>query len=428
MHDFRALRKDPAGFTAGLEARGFPAAAQVVAELLQWDTERRQILTEVEDMKRRRNEDSQKVAQRKKAGEDAADLIAETRELGEMISRHDGRARDLETRLQARLMELPNLPGPGVPAGNGEEENVEVRRWGEPPHFDFEPRPHWEIGEQLSILDSQSGAKISGSRFHVLRGSGARLERALINFMVDLHATRHGYTEVWPPYLVRSQCMEGTGQLPKFAEDSYFIPSDDLWLVPTAEVPVTNLHRDEILEAARLPVKYVAYSASFRREAGAAGRDSRGLIRVHQFDKVELVKFTTPETALDELESLRRNAETVLELLELPYRTMEHCTGDLTFASSKSYDPEVWFPAQNTYREISSCSHFGDFQARRANIRYRNAAGKVEFVHTLNGSGLAVGRTLAAILENCQQADGSVLVPPALRTYMGGSAGAELRL
>ncbi|HEX8833260.1 MAG TPA: serine--tRNA ligase, partial [Abditibacteriaceae bacterium] len=302
---------------------------------------------------------------------------------------------------------------------------VEVARWGTPREFGFEPLPHWEIGEKLKIIDFERGAKISGSRFYALRGAGARLERALIAFMLDLHTEKHGYEEIFPPFLVRSECMVGTGQLPKFGEDAYHIPSDDLWLVPTAEVPITNLHRDEILDNAQLPIKYAAYSACFRREAGSAGRDTRGILRVHQFNKVELVKFATPETSYHELEKLRRDAETVLELLELPYRTVSLCTGDLTFSSTKTYDVEVWMPSQNGYREISSCSNFEAFQARRAGIRYRlpdenGKPGKPDFVHTLNGSGLAVGRTMAALIENGQDADGNIVLPAALRPYMGG--------
>jgi len=376
-------------------------------------------------LKRQRNEVSQQVAKLKKDGADASGIIEETRHLGDKIAALDADARETEASLEAHLLELPNFHAPDVPIGESEDDNREVSRWGEPREFDFEPKPHWEIGEALGIIDFERGAKISGSRFYVLRGAGARLERALIALMLDTHTEKHGYEEVFPPFLVRSECMVGTGQLPKFGDDAYHIPSDDLWLVPTAEVPVTNLHRDEILEAAQLPIKYTAYTACFRREAGAAGRDTRGIIRVHQFNKVELVKFTTPETSYAELESLRANAEAILQVLELPHRTVELCTGDLTFASAKTYDVEVWLSGQAAYREISSCSNFEAFQARRAGVRYRpldenGKAGKPDFVHTLNGSGLAVGRTLAAILENYQNADGSVTIPAALRPYMGG--------
>jgi len=425
MLDLKFIRSNPDLVKAHLSDKNIQNGAALVDEVLHLDERRRSALVEVEEFKRQRNEASQQVARLKKSGADAAQLIAETRQLGDRIATLDADGREIEAVLDHRLLEIPNLHHADVPTGAGEEDNVEVTRWGEPPQFDFTARPHWEIGESLGIIDSERGAKISGSRFYALRGAGARLERALISFMLDVHTTRHGYTEIFPPFLVRSACMTGTGQLPKFSEDSYYLESDDLWLVPTAEVPVTNFHREEILDVAQLPIKYAAYSACFRREAGAAGRDTRGIIRVHQFNKVELVKFTTPEQSYAELESLRRDAETVLELLGLPYRTVALCTGDLTFSSAKTYDVEVWLPAQNGYREISSCSNFEAFQARRAAIRYRpldenGKPGKPEFVHTLNGSGLAVGRTFAAILENFQNADGTVRVPGELRPYLGG--------
>jgi seryl-tRNA synthetase len=345
---------------------------------------------------------------RKKSKELAQDIRA----LEEMLAK-------VESELNAALLRIPNVPHPSVPVGKSELENVVVRQWGEPRHFNFQPREHFEIGEKLGILDFESARKIAGARFVVYRGIGARLERALANFMLDLHVSEHGYTEIFPPFLVTEACMIGTGQLPKFEEEMYSV-RDGFYLIPTAEVPVTNLHREEILDARALPIKYCAYSACFRREAGSYGKDVRGMTRVHQFQKVELVKFCTPETSYDELESLVRDAEEVLQRLEIPYRVVALCTGDLGFASAKTYDIEAFFPGQNTYREVSSCSNFEAFQARRANIRFRREQGKKpEFVHTLNGSGLAIGRTIIAILENFQQEDGSVIVPEALRPYLG---------
>ncbi|MBV9867178.1 MAG: serine--tRNA ligase [Abitibacteriaceae bacterium] len=425
MLDIKLIRTQPDFIKECLAHKQIADGAALVDEVLRLDERRRTLLVEVEQLKRTRNEDSQQVARLKRSGEDATEIITRTREIGDRISTLDAESRGVEAALESKLLEIPNIHAPDVPIGADESENVEVGRWGDVPQFDFEPRPHWEIGEALNIIDFERGAKISGSRFYVLRGVGARLERALIAFMLDVHTARHGYTEIFPPFLVRSESMVGTGNLPKFGEDSYNIPGDDLWLVPTAEVPVTNLHRDEILDAGELPIKYAAYTACFRREAGAAGRDTRGIIRVHQFNKVEMVKFVTPETSYAELDSLRRDAEEILELLELPYRTVELCTGDLGFKGTKAYDVEVWLPAQDTYREISSCSNFEAFQARRASIRYRpldagGKPGKPEFVHILNGSGLAVGRTFAAILENFQNADGSVRIPRALQPYLGG--------
>lgn len=425
MLDIKTLRQDPEALKAALARRGDEQTNALLDEALQLDAQRRVLLIEVEDLKRQRNEASQEVARLKKSGGDASELIAQTRHSGERIAAIDADVREVEAALEQRLLELPNAPHASTPDGADADENIEVGKFGEPKQFDFEPKPHWEIGENLGILDIERGVKISGSRFYVLKGAGAKLERALISFMLDVHTSRHGYEEILPPFLVRSECMAGTGQLPKFGEDAYHIPSDDLWLIPTAEVPVTNYHRDEILEASQLPIKYSAYSACFRREAGSAGRDTRGIIRVHQFNKVELVKFTAPENSFNELEALRRDAETILELLNLPHRTMSLCAGDIGFSSAKTYDLEVWFPNANEYREISSCSNFESFQARRANIRYRpldenGKAGKPEFVHTLNGSGLAVGRTFAAILENYQNADGSVTIPEVLRPYLNG--------
>jgi seryl-tRNA synthetase len=429
MLDIKTLRTDPDGTKRALARRGDPAVNAAVEEVLALDAERRSALAEVEAYKKQRNEASQQVAKLKKSGEDASTLIAGTRHVGDRIAALDGDVREIEAKLEHRLLELPNAPHSSTPDGADETQNIEVAAWGQKRAFEFQPKPHWEIGEALGILDIERGAKISGSRFYVLKGAGAKLERALISFMLDVHTTQHGYEEIFPPFLVRRECMTGTGQLPKFGEDAYHIEEEDLWLVPTAEVPVTNLHRDEILDAAQLPIKYAAYSACFRREAGAAGRDTRGIIRVHQFNKVEMVKFVAPETSYEELEALRHNAETILERLELPYRTVDLCAGDLGFSAAKTYDVEVWFPSsyegKGEYREISSCSNFENFQARRTNIRYRpldenGKPGKPEFVHTLNGSGLAVGRTFAAVLENYQNADGSVTVPEVLRPYMGG--------
>ncbi len=425
MLELKFIRTQPDLIKTHLADKGVENGAALVDEVLRLDEKRRTLLVEVEELKRQRNENSQQVAKLKKAGGDASEIVATTRAIGEKISAQDAEAREVEAALDAALLEVPNIHADGVPIGLTEDENVEVQRWGTPPQFDFEPRPHHEIGEALGIIDFERGAKISGSRFYVLKGAGARLERALISLMLDVQTGEHGYGKIFPPVLVRTECMTGVGVLPKFGEDAYNLPQDDLWLVPTAEVPVTNLHRDEILDVAQLPIKYAAYSACFRREAGSAGRDTRGIIRVHQFNKVELVWFTTPDQSYTALEELRRHAEVILERLELPYRTVEHCTGDLGFKATKAYDPEVWFPSQNTYREISSCSNFESFQARRSAIRYRpldenGKPGKPEFVHTLNGSGLAIGRTMAAILENYQNDDGSVTIPTALRPYMGG--------
>lgn len=432
MLDLKFLRTNTELVVSHLNNKGVADGAQLVHRVLDLDQTRRATLVEVEALKKERNDASQQVAKLKKNGESADELIAQTRTLGERISTLDELARTTEESLNGALLEVPNFHAADVPLGATEDENVEVRKWGDVPQFAFEPKPHWEIGENLGILDFERGAKISGSRFYVLRGDGARLERALIAFMLDLHTTQHGFEEMLPPFLVRPEAMIGAGVLPKFGEDAYHVERDDLWLIPTAEVPVTHFHADEILDASQLPIKYAAYSACFRSEAGSAGRDTRGIIRVHQFNKVEMVEFVAPETSYEELESLTKNAERVLELLELPYRTVEHCAGDLGFKATKAYDVEVWLPHQKTYREISSCSNFEAFQARRSNIRYRpldanGKAGKPEYVHTLNGSGLAVGRTMAAILENNQTEDGRVLVPAALRPYLGGQEFLEKR-
>jgi seryl-tRNA synthetase len=395
---------------------------EVLKDFGEVDTQRRQAITDAETLKARRNRDSEEIAKLKKSGQDASTLIAETKELREQIQEKEKVAADLETRLRDILAGIPNLPSDRVPVGKSADDNLVVRTWGTPPVFNFAPKPHWELGEQLGVLDLERAAKISGARFAVYWDLGARLERALANFMLDLHTREQGYTEVLPPYLVNSDSMYGTGQLPKFAADLFKVPhgEKDLWLIPTAEVPVTNLYRDEILDAARLPISLTAYTPCFRSEAGSYGKDVRGIIRQHQFQKVELVKFSKPEDSYDQLEKLTHDAEEVLQKLGLPYRVMALSTGDMGFSSAKTYDLEVWLPGQQLFREISSCSNFESFQARRANIRYRpEGKNKTDFVHTLNGSALAVGRTWVAIVENYQQADGSVLIPEALRSYVG---------
>ena len=395
---------------------------EVLKDFRAIDTERRQAITETETMKARRNRASEEIAPLKKSGQDATALIAETKELREKIQEREKLVTEYEERLQQLLAGIPNLPHQSVPVGKSEADNIEVRQWGSQPTFDFIPKPHWELGEQLGVLDMERATKLTGARFAVYWDLGARLERALANFMLDLHTREHGYTEVLPPYLVNSDSMYGTGQLPKFASDLFRVPHGerDLWLIPTAEVPVTNLYRDEVINADRLPISLTAYTSCFRSEAGSYGKDVRGIIRQHQFQKVELVKFTRPENSYEELERLTHDAESVLQKLGLHYRVVALSTGDMGFSSAKTYDIEVWLPGQNLFREISSCSNFESFQARRANIRFRNdGKGKSELVHTLNGSALAVGRTWLAVIENYQQADGSVLIPEALQPYMG---------
>src|SRR5216683_5180391 len=395
----------------------------VLKDFHEVDTQRRHAITEAETTKARRNRASEEIAKLKKSGQDATAQMSETKDLREQIQQLEKVAAELETRLHEILAGIPNLPHESVPVGKTPEDNVEVRRWGAPPKFAFTAKPHWELGEQLGILDLERAAKLSGARFAVYWDLGAKLERALANFMLDLHTREHGYTEVLPPYLVNSDSMYGTGQLPKFVSDLFRVPhgEKELWLIPTAEVPVTNLYRDEVLEAAsHLPRSLTAYTPCFRSEAGSYGKDVRGIIRQHQFQKVELVKFCRPEDSYQQLEKLTQDAETILQKLGLHYRAVALCTADLGFSSAKTYDIEVWLPGQQLFREISSCSNFEAFQARRANIRYRpEGAKKSEYVHTLNGSGLAIGRTWLAILENYQQVDGSVTVPEALRPYMG---------
>jgi len=406
---------------AGLRNRGLdPDAA--LGPFTTLDAKRRELIPRVEQLKREQNASSEEVARAKKQGLDPSAIFAANKARGQQIKQLEAELGEVDGQLADLLMTVPNLPHASVPVGKSAEDNREVRRYGEPRTFDFEPKPHWEIGPALGILDFERATRMSGSRFSVLMGPGARLARALINFMLELHTREHGYTEVEPPFLVNADALRGTGNLPKFEQDLFKIAGDwDLFLIPTAEVPLTNLYRGEILDGRQLPLRYTAYTPCFRSEAGSYGADVRGLIRQHQFDKVELVKFTTPEQSFDELESLTANAEEVLKRLELPYRTMLLCTGDMGFASAKTYDIEVWLPSQRTFREISSCSNTMAFQARRASIKFRpHGTGKVEYAHTLNGSGLAVGRTWIAILENYQERDGSVTIPAALRPYMGG--------
>ncbi|MFD1040333.1 serine--tRNA ligase [Virgibacillus byunsanensis] len=387
----------------------------------QLDERRRKLISETETLKAKRNEASKQISVLKKEKKDANPAIKEMREVGDQIKAFDTELKEIQETLEHMMLSIPNIPHESVPIGEDEEDNVEARLWGEVKGFSFEAKPHWDIATDLDILDFERAAKVTGSRFVFYKGLGARLERALLNFMMDLHADEHGYEEMLPPYMVNRTSMTGTGQLPKFEEDAFKVEDWDYFLVPTAEVPVTNYHREEILKIEDLPKKYVAFSSCFRSEAGSAGRDTRGLIRQHQFNKVELVHFAKPEDSYETLETLTGNAEKVLQLLDLPYRVMSMCTGDLGFTAAKKYDIEVWIPSQDTYREISSCSNFEDFQARRAGIRFRREEkAKPEFVHTLNGSGLAIGRTVAAILENYQQEDGSVIVPQVLRPYMNG--------
>jgi seryl-tRNA synthetase len=416
MLDLKFVRKNLDLVREAARRRGVELDLDRVAEL---DERRRSILVDLEQLKARRNQVSTEIGRRKKAGQDAADLIAEMAQAADTIKDLDKQVKAVDAELSALILTIPNIADESVPVGADESANKLIRTWGEKPVFDFTPRPHWELGEDLGILDFERAAKITGARFTLYWGLGARLERSLINFMLDVHTTEHGYTEVLPPFMTNSAAMTGTGQLPKFAEDLFHLEGTDYWLVPTAEVPVTNIHAGETLRAEDLPLKYTAYTPCFRSEAGSYGKDTRGLIRQHQFNKVELVKFALPETSFDELESLTANAEEILKRLGLHYRVVSLCTGDLGFSSAKTYDLEVWMPGQDAYREISSCSCFTDFQARRAQIRYRLQKGTA-LVHTLNGSGLAVGRTLVAVLENGQQADGSVLIPEVLRPYMFG--------
>ncbi|KPU27534.1 seryl-tRNA synthetase [Caloranaerobacter sp. TR13] len=418
MLDIKRIRNNPDEVRKALEKRGLGSE---IDEVLKLDEKRRKLLVEVEEMKARQNAVSKEIPKLKKEGKDVSEVLNEMKELSQKIKDIDVLVKEIDNQLREALLRIPNTPHPDIPVGDSDEDNVEVRRWGTPTKFEFDPKAHWDIGADLDILDFERASKITGSRFALFKGYGAMLERALINFMINLHTKEHGFTEIMPPFMVNRDSMTGTGQLPKFEEDAFRLPSKDFFLVPTAEVPVTNIHRDEILKEEMLPIYYVAYTPCFRQEAGSAGRDTRGLIRNHQFDKVELVKVVKPENSYNELETLTNCAEKVLQLLKLPYRVVELCSGDLGFSSAKTYDLEVWMPSYNRYVEISSCSNFEDYQARRLNLRFRpNDKGKVTFVHTLNGSGLAVGRTFAAILENYQQEDGSVVIPEVLRPYMGG--------
>ncbi|MGG1401175.1 serine--tRNA ligase [Bacillus salipaludis] len=419
MLDIKLLRANFTDVKEKLQQRGEDLTD--LGKFEELDQKRRDLIVESEQLKSKRNEVSQQVAVLKREKQDADHLIKEMREVGDRIKTLDDELRSVEEILEMLLLSIPNIPHESVPVGETEDDNVEIRQWGNVRDFAFEPKPHWDIADHLGILDFERAGKVTGSRFVFYKGLGARLERALMNFMLDLHVDEHGYKEILPPYMVNRTSMTGTGQLPKFAEDAFLIESEDYFLIPTAEVPVTNLHRDEILSGEELPIRYAAYSACFRSEAGSAGRDTRGLIRQHQFNKVELVKFVKPEDSYNELEKLTNDAEKVLQLLELPYRVLSMCTGDLGFTAAKKYDIEVWIPSYETFREISSCSNFEAFQARRANIRFRrDPKAKPEHIHTLNGSGLAIGRTVAAILENYQQEDGSVVIPKVLQPYMGG--------
>lgn len=418
MLEIKLLRENFAEVKQKLQCRGEDLGEFDRFEAL--DQKRRELIVESEELKSKRNEVSKQVSLLKREKQDADQLIAEMKEVGDRIKVLDDELRAIETDLEGILLSIPNIPHESVPVGETEDDNVVARKWGNIREFNFEAKPHWDVADQLGILDFERAGKVTGSRFVFYKGLGARLERALISFMMDYHADNHGYTEVLPPYIVNRDSMTGTGQLPKFEEDAFKIAGEDFFLIPTAEVPVTNMHRDEILDGEALPLAYVGYSACFRSEAGSAGRDTRGLIRQHQFNKVELVRFVKPEDSYSELEKLTGHAEKILQLLELPYRVMSMCTADLGFTAAKKYDLEVWLPSYNTYREISSCSNFEGFQARRANIRFRREPGaKPEAVHTLNGSGLAIGRTVSAILENYQQEDGSVVIPNVLRPYMG---------
>ncbi len=419
MLDIKRIRNNPEEVAKALNSRGGNYDIDLILTL---DEKRRDILVKVEQMKAEQNKVSKQIPKLKKEGKDISKILNEMKDLSQQIKDMDSEVKEVEIKLNDELLRIPNIPNPEIPVGLSDEDNIEIRKHGEPREFDFEPKAHWDIGTGLDILDFERASKITGARFSMYKGYGAMLERALINFMLNLHIGEHGYTEIIPPFMVNRESMTGTGQLPKFEEDAFKVAGKDYFLVPTAEVPVTNIHRDEILEEQDLPKYYTAYTPCFRQEAGSAGRDTRGLIRNHQFNKVELVKLVKPDNSYNELEKLTENAEMVLKLLKIPYRIVTLCSGDLGFSAAKTYDIEVWMPSYNRYVEISSCSNFEDYQARRANIRYRDEeTRKTNYVHTLNGSGLAVGRTTAAILENFQQKDGTVIIPQVLRHYMGGA-------
>ena len=419
MLDLKKIRSNPEEIKKALSNRGEDFDVNVIDEIVSLDEQRRAILVEVENLKSKRNSVSAEIPKLKKAGEDVSNIMAEMRELGEEIKEFDSKLSEIDSKIEYIMLRIPNIPNPAVPEGESDEDNIEIKRWGEPTKFNFEPKAHWDIGTDLNLLDFERAGKITGSRFTIYKGLGARLERAIINYFIDKHTFDNGYTEVLPPYMVNRTSMTGTGQLPKFEEDAFKVENNGYFLIPTAEVPVTNMYRNEVLKGDELPIKHVAYSACFRAEAGSAGRDTRGLVRQHQFNKVELVKFCKPEDSYKELDKLVEDAESVLQGLGIPYRIVRICKGDLGFTAALKYDIEVWMPSYNRYVEISSCSNFEDFQARRANIKFKdNPKAKPEFVHTLNGSGVAIGRTVAAILENFQQEDGSVIVPEVLRPYL----------
>ena len=419
MLDLKRIRNNPEEIKALLANRGEDFDVTCIDEVVALDEKRRAILVDVEALKSKRNQVSAEIPKRKKAGEDVTSVMAEMREIGDKIKADDAKVSEIDEKINYIMLRIPNIPNPQVPDGETDEDNVEIKVWGDKTKFDFEPKAHWDLGTDLKILDFERAGKTTGSRFTFYKGAGARLERAIINYFLDKHVFDNGYTEILPPYMVNRESMTGTGQLPKFEEDAFKIENNGFFLIPTAEVPVTNFYKNEVLSGEELPIKHVAYSACFRAEAGSAGRDTRGLIRQHQFNKVELVKFCKPEQSYEELDKLVKDAESVLQGLEIPYRIVRICKGDLGFTAALKYDIEVWMPSYNRYVEISSCSNFEDFQARRANIKYReNPKDKPQFVHTLNGSGVAIGRTVAAILENYQQADGSIKIPEVLKAFM----------
>lgn len=420
MLDLKRIRNNSEEIKQALNDRGENFDVSVIDEIIALDEKRRQILVEVEALKGKRNQVSAEIPKLKKAGQDVTPIMEEMRQIGDKVKTFDTEVSEIDEKIKYIMMRIPNIPNAEVPNGNTDEDNVEIRKWGEPTKFNFEPKAHWDLGTDLNALDFDKAVKVTGSRFTMYKGLGARLERAIINYFLQKHTIENDYVEIFPPFMVNRESMTGTGQLPKFEEDAFRIQGEDYFLIPTAEVPVTNMYRDEMLKGEELPIKHAAYSACFRAEAGSAGRDTRGLIRQHQFNKVELVKFCKPEDSYNELENLVKDAESVLQGLGLPYRVVKICKGDLGFTAAFKYDIEVWMPSYNRYVEISSCSNFEDFQARRANIRYKNTPkDKPQFVHTLNGSGVAIGRTVAAILENFQQEDGSIMVPEVLRPFMG---------